>query len=174
MILTRAWPTAVFLLALLAHSDALNPDEPNCPAGELPVSVEMGTTECAPIPICVGGFPNGNCPAGAFCGIVKSGVPGCRLNMFEVPTGSATPAVPTEPLPGLPTTAVPTTEVNMTTAVPTTEVNMTTAVPTTEMNMTTAVPTNATTTAVPTTTAAPATTATATTTMAPLPTIRRQ
>jgi len=52
---------------------------------QIEVSVEGGKNGCAPMPICTGGFANGNCPSGSTCGIVKTGVYGCKLNS-SVPT----------------------------------------------------------------------------------------
>ncbi len=147
----------VFLVTLSIASGAFAQDI-SCPPGQLSVSVEFGTTQCADIPICVEGWPDGNCPPDSFCGLVRTGIHGCRLKNVLPPTEAPTTAVPTNAT----TTAVPTNAT--TTVVPTnattTEVptNATTTVTPTNAT-TTVVPTNATTTVVPTnaTTTAPTT-----------------
>ena len=132
-----------------------------CPAGELPVSVERGETGCAKLPICVGGFPDGNCPAGSVCGIVKTGIPGCILT--GPPPATTLPPVTT--LPPNTTTMAPNTTTmapNTTTILP----NITTMAP----NTTTILP-NTTTMAPNTTTILPNTTTMAPNTTTALPTI---
>lgn len=138
-----------FLVTLSIASRAFAQDI-SCPPGQLSVSVEFGTTQCADIPICVEGWPDGNCPPDSFCGLVRTGIHGCRLKNVlppteaptttETPTNATTTVIPTNAT----TTVVPTNAT--TTEVPT---NATTTVTPTNAT-TTVVPTNSTTTVVPT------------------------
>ena len=61
-----------------------------CPEGYEKISVEYGVDSCAKSPICSGNVEInlyrtlGNCPLGTFCGIVKSGVLGCKFSSTNI------------------------------------------------------------------------------------------
>ncbi|GAB9477237.1 hypothetical protein Gpo141_00014300 [Globisporangium polare] len=91
----------------------------NCPAGESEVSVEgvKGFFCIAGGPICSGSISTGLCPGksdrlpiGAYCGVVASGVYGCKISNSQSVTTS-TPAVTPEPTTKAPSpsSATPTT-----------------------------------------------------------------
>ncbi|KAE8881365.1 hypothetical protein PF005_g12686 [Phytophthora fragariae] len=134
-----------FLLAIILTATATSSVRAvTCGVGESQMSVEgVEGIFCVVGDPCIATFSTGACPAtqeglpfGSYCGVVASGVYGCKTNT-SLPTEAPTPEPTTEAPTPEPTTAAPTPE--PTTAAPTPE--PTTAAPATTAPPTTQPPT---------------------------------
>ncbi|ETI55531.1 hypothetical protein F443_01810 [Phytophthora nicotianae P1569] len=140
-----------FLLAIILTAATTIPiNAVTCPDGENQMSVEgVEGIFCVAGDPCIATFSTGACPAaqeglpyGSYCGVVASGVYGCKTYTSaatEIPTPDVTTEAPTpEPTTEEPTTEEPTTK-EPTTEEPTTEEPLTDE-PTTEPTKTAPVP----------------------------------